>query len=350
MNEKKYYDKLVQMNNRNKQNILEALEYIKEYDKMKYKEEKKWVFEKETDGLYLCNKIKARRKKINHVGMIYSLLNINTDYFISNISELKKHMYILDKYLLSEVDWNRFIYSIITDKVYESVKIIRVSNLEQYVSKNVLLGHAVVSCNNEFYCILVTKSNELLLVSDLNLVVDRHTKFKFNNILNVKSIQISNIEIADTRFNNITELRALFQGSTNINNIVFENFNTKYIKDFSYMFHGCKKLQHVTVELFNTESATKMVCMFEKCESLENLDLQNWNTSNVKTFKKMFSNCNSLKKLDLEKWNIDNVEDCTNMFYCCIALKDLSISTWNLDRNKVITDGMFVNCVVRGKL
>ncbi len=93
---------------------------------------------------------------------------------------------------------------------------------------------------------------------------------------------------------NVTNMKDMFMGCTNLLSLDLSNFNTSNITTMSGMFAGCMNLETLVLTSFNTSKVTDMSSMFIYCEKLTTLDLSNFDTSNVTNMKDMFNECSKL--------------------------------------------------------
>ena len=125
---------------------------------------------------------------------------------------------------------------------------------------------------------------------------------------------------------NVTNMRSMFAGLTELKELDLSNFNTSNVTDMYHMFNSCSSLTELNVSSFDTSNVTDMEAMFAQCTSLSELDVSNFNTTNVTKMNAMFSmwygdengNCliNNLKELDVSNFNTSRVTDMNNMFSC----------------------------------
>ena len=123
----------------------------------------------------------------------------------------------------------------------------------------------------------------------------------------------------------------------------FKGSNTSNLTNMKWMFSGCTDITSLDVSNFNTSKVTDMYEMFFKCRSFTSLDLSNLNTSNVTDMSSMFSGCGGLTSLDLSGWNTSMVTDMSSMFSGCRGLTSLDVSNFD---TSMVTDmsSMFSGC------
>ena len=206
------------------------------------------------------------------------------------------------------------------------------------------------------------KGIELLDSSD---VTDMRAMFYGDT--NLKSIDLSAFNTTK-----LTSTWDMFNGCTSITSIDLSSFNTSNVQYFIWMFYNCKNLKilkinkntfttsnvtnmsrmfyncsslaEIDVSNFDTSKVTTMEAMFYNCSSVLSLDVSNFNTINSTSMWAMFYNCNKIEKLDLNKFNTSNVTNMAYMFSSCSNLKHIVLGS-NFDTTKVTTmKNMFASC------
>ena len=187
-----------------------------------------------------------------------------------------------------------------------------------------------------FYGLTNLKSIEGLANLDTSNVTNMRQMFQDSS--NLTELDLSKFNTAK-----VTDMYAMFYGCTNLKSIDLSSFDTSAVIDMRRMFDGCKEMVNIDVSHFNTSNVTTMSEIFCRCEKLEELDLSNFDTSNVTDVSWMFESCNSLKTIDVSNFNTSNVTDMYAMFRGCSNLVSLDLS--NFDTSKV-TDmaSMFNGC------
>ena len=254
----KYYNLFVELNNKHKDYcekvFVEANNKYKFNDKYStikeikdnFKKNNSWYIDEYKGKLYLRHDADNTFLKIVDVCVLYNFFEKMRCSYIRNISVLKTKPDCWLKCLFSRNDWESIQNVLNLKDSYNKFNIIKVDNLISYVTKLVIMKKAIVHLNpsHGFYTMIETVDKDLLLVSDLNFVVNDTTCMSFN-ILNVKEINIENINIADMYVGPITTLNRVFADNPNLERIYFKNFNTYYIQDFSYMFAECHQLKSI---------------------------------------------------------------------------------------------------------
>ena len=125
------------------------------------------------------------------------------------------------------------------------------------------------------------------------------------------------------------------------------NWNTSNLKDIRYLFCECKKLSSLPdISKWNTLNLEEINYLFCECKNLFSLpDISNWNTSNIKDMNNLFNGCISLNSLpDISKWDTSNVENMEKMFYQCKKISSLpNIGNWKTSHLKY-KNSMFKGC------
>ena len=124
-----------------------------------------------------------------------------------------------------------------------------------------------------------------------------------------------------------TSCYAWFRHSKNLTQIAgIENLNTANVTNMREMFNGCSNLVKLDVTNFNTAKVTTMLGMFYDCSNLTELDVTHFNTAKVTTMLGMFGGCSNLAELDVTHFNTANVTNMFNMFYACKSLTTIYVS------------------------
>ena len=139
----------------------------------------------------------------------------------------------------------------------------------------------------------------------------------------------TNLVVFDASFANArpTSCYAWFRHSKNLTQIAgIENLNTANVTNMREMFNGCSNLVKLDVTNFNTEKVTTMLGMFYDCSNLTELDVTHFNTAKVTTMFGMFGGCSNLAELDVTHFNTANVTNMFDMFYACKSLTTIYVS------------------------
>ncbi len=124
-----------------------------------------------------------------------------------------------------------------------------------------------------------------------------------------------------------TSCYAWFRHSKNLTQIAgIENLNTANVTNMREMFNGCSNLVKLDVTNFNTAKVTTMLGMFYDCSNLTELDVTHFNTAKVTTMLGMFGGCSNLAELDVTHFNTANVTNMFDMFYACKSLTTIYVS------------------------
>ena len=187
-----------------------------------------------------------------------------------------------------------------------------------------------------FYGLTNLKSIEGLANLDTSNVTNMRQMFQDSS--NLTELDLSKFNTAK-----VTDMYAMFYGCTNLKSLDLSSFDTSKVTDMWRMFDGCKEMVNIDVSHFNTSNVTTMSQIFYGCEKLEELDLSNFDTSNVTNMSWMFESCSSLKTIDVSNFDTSNVTHMSFMFYGCYSLKNIDVS--NFDTSKVTSMScMFDRC------
>ena len=147
---------------------------------------------------------------------------------------------------------------------------------------------------------------------------------------------------------NVTNMRSMFAGLTELKELDLSNFNTKNVTTMYHMFTDCKNLVILDIGNFNTSKVTDMGGMFLGCRSLATLDVSSFDTSKVINMEDMFERCTSLTDLNLSNLDTSNVTNMGGMFNMwygnengeCLNsnLKELDVSNFNTSKVRNMRD------------
>ena len=114
----------------------------------------------------------------------------------------------------------------------------------------------------------------------------------------------------------------------NISRVVFDaSFaNARPTSCYAWFRHSKNLTQIAGIENLNTANVTNMREMFNGCSNLVKLDVTNFNTAKVTTMLGMFGGCSNLAELDVTHFNTANVTNMFNMFYACKSLTTIYVS------------------------
>lgn len=109
--------------------------------------------------------------------------------------------------------------------------------------------------------------------------------------------ELTDIEgIDNLNTSQVTNMRNMFLGCSNLSNIDVSHFETANVTDMSNMFWRCSKLSSIDVSHFETANVTNMEGMFGICRSLQFIfSGDGFTTANVTDSKDMFSKCSILR-------------------------------------------------------
>ena len=140
------------------------------------------------------------------------------------------------------------------------------------------------------------------------------------------------IEIDLSKFDssNITSMRKMFSGCTNLQYINFSNINTSSVTNMSYMFENCNSLSSLDLSYFDTSNVLEMEGMFLLCTSITSLNLSYFSTPYIQNMISMFEGCNSLKKIDLTNIETTFITSMKKLFYDCNKLTSLNLISFDV--------------------
>ena len=156
----------------------------------------------------------------------------------------------------------------------------------------------------------------------------------------------TNLVVFDASFANArpTSCYAWFRHSKNLTQIAgIENLNTANVTNMREMFNGCSNLVKLDVTNFNTAKVTTMLGMFYDCSNLTELDVTHFNTAKVTTMFGMFGGCSNLAELDVTHFNTANVTNMVDMFYACKSLTTIYVSDKFVINNE--SSDLFSGCI-----
>ncbi|MCX7744635.1 MAG: BspA family leucine-rich repeat surface protein, partial [Flavobacteriales bacterium] len=121
--------------------------------------------------------------------------------------------------------------------------------------------------------------------------------------------------IGNTSFNtwntsNVTNMYAMFAGTTNFNQPI-GNWNTSNVTNMGFMFYGATNFNQ-PIGNWNTSNVTNMTLMFYQASNF-NQNIGNWNTSNVTNMAAMFAGATNFNQ-PIGNWNTSNVTNMAAMF------------------------------------
>lgn len=282
-------------------------------------------FYEENKVLKIRNNIDNRKDCITiskPIFCITDLLEIREDTigYITNLSLLEKHKYILDRVYLDKetvLDLRRVLTRFVN---LDLIEFKRVLDLQSFITKSVLLGGKIVKNTDIFTCVLIQR--KLFVVSEFQFLLDNNSNLVFYDI-NCDLLHISNFDL--TFINSLKDMFA----DCYAKNIRLVNFDTKNIKKFSRMFAGCTRLESVNVENFDMSNALDCSFMFSDCVNVRKLDIENWCLLSVCNLSYMFYNCSSLSELNIQKWSTPKLENMSYFICGCESLREIDFRKMN---------------------
>lgn len=314
--------------------------------------------------------------------LLYDTLNLSDiDISTFNISTTEDNSFVFDNSILSKEPY----------KIYEQIDASNTFNGSNYTSistNNAFNNKHVINANNMFSnCPNLTT----LMINDLNTddITDMSSmfendpnlihistsgknaiadlsNFKTSKLLNTSymfkdDVLLTEINISNFDFTNVSTVRGMFQGCSALKQIVFPTSSFEIRNhDLSHMFDGCSSL--VNLNNFNTISIgypSNMESMFANCTSLQEVSLSIINNDdidnslyNTSSLRRMFQNCSSLTAFNITKnENIENaiivgecpvLTDLNYMFFNCSSLTSITISMVAVNLNIMLAT--FANC------
>ena len=187
-----------------------------------------------------------------------------------------------------------------------------------------------------FYGLTNLKSIEGLANLDTSNVTNMRQMFE-------DSSNLTELDLSKFNTSKVTNMYNMFMGCTNLNSLDLSSFDTSKVTDMLRMFFGCEKLSNIDISHFNTSNVTTMSQIFFGCKKLEEVDVSSFDTSKVTDMSWMFEQCYSLKTIDVSNFDTSNVTDMSWMFDGCYSLKNIDVS--NFDTSKVTKmNSMFMGC------
>ena len=171
------------------------------------------------------------------------------------------------------------------------------------------------------------------------------------NVKNISSLRylfcgcsnLADLDISKLDTSKVTDMGSMFSGCSSLTQIDVSGLDTSKVTDMSWMFSGCSSLTQIDVSKFDTSKVTYMGCMFYECKSLIQIDVSNLDTSKVTDMDGMFFRCSSLTQIDVSKFDTSKVTNMASMFYECSSLSKVDVS--GFDTSKVTNmASMFDEC------
>ena len=161
--------------------------------------------------------------------------------------------------------------------------------------------------------------------------------FRMANLTSIIGIEYLNTS-------EVTNMRAMFMGCSELTSLDVSGFVTDKVTDMYGMFTGCFKVNSLDLSNFNTSEVTNMYGMFTSCLAIANLDLSSFNTLKVTDMDCMFESCSSLTSLDLSSFNTSNVTNMSSMFNGCTNLTTIFVDDSWSTASVTSSGNMFAGC------
>ena len=168
------------------------------------------------------------------------------------------------------------------------------------------------------------------LFNDSPLAYDGRNYNKYLKEYGVSSKNIRYLDLSRWCTKNVTDMRFMFYGLTNLQVLRLDRWDTSNVTDMSYMFCHCSGLSSLNVSMFKTQNVMGMEKMFYNCQGLTELDVSNFKMQNVKKINDMFAHCLYLLHLDVSNWDTRKVDCMWGLFDNCQSLLELDISNFDL--------------------
>ncbi len=168
---------------------------------------------------------------------------------------------------------------------------------------------------------------------------------------------LSNLTLKNVNTSNVTDMRYMFQGASNIVSLDLSSFDTSQVTKIEHIFEGLSNIKYINLSnwnlsgvrsigiqdnlLFSSNSSLQSLSMtnfvfptdssyfFAYLSSLTDIFLTGSNTSNVTDMSRMFYETSNLNILNLSMWNVSHVTNMTDMFSAS-GLTNLTLNGWNL--------------------
>ena len=341
--------------------ILEQLEYIKKYIKIK-------------SG----NNNSANKKDLNfeYITEKEGICDIFGEAFVKNNKDNVeliingKSNKLVDKYVL--LKGKNIIKMIIKndltnlEEMFKECKsLVNINDLKYINLQN------VTSIKNIFYRCESLKDIKSLENWDVSKLEDLEGLFLFckslSDINPLKNWNVSNCKNLKSTFNSceslkdlnalknwkiskVTDLSYTFRNCKKLMDInVLKNWNVSKCKSFKSTFGSCYWLTDISaLENWDVSKSENFYGMFYQCYYLENLKpIRNWNVSNSLNFDGMFGFLTKLTDLTpLKDWNVSKSKNFASLFYSCEKLSDLKpLRNWNVSNNKNF-NATFYGCIL----
>ena len=169
-----------------------------------------------------------------------------------------------------------------------------------------------------------------------------------SNVTNMREMfcgcsQLQSIDVSYFDTSNVTDMKKMFYGC-GVKTLNLTSFNTANVTNMALMFAECKNLTSLNVSKFKTTKVTDMGGMFYNVKSIESLDLSSFVTTNVVNMSLMFENCQKLKTINISKFDTSNVTTMSRMFCGCWELSSINLSNFKTPKLQDMAT-MFGSCM-----
>ena len=194
---------------------------------------------------------------------------------------------------------------------------------------------------------------------DCSMMFSAHVSGPFDSAPQMALTEIINLNYLNT--SNVTNMREMFLGCSNLSSINVSDWNTSNVTNFSYMFYNCSSLASIDVSNFNTSNAEDFGAMFEKCSSLTSIDTSSFdysnadcsdstvsgsmnpNSSTAAGLGQMFQDCSSATVINMGNVNASTCRNFSGLFNGCSSLTTLNYTNFDVS-SAISINFMFRNC------
>ena len=171
-------------------------------------------------------------------------------------------------------------------------------------------------------------------------IINKNPLSNMNSLF--KNCYLTIIDLSNCDTQNVTNMKEMFYGCSNLISINIPNFNTNKVTNMNGMFSNCSSLKYLDLSNFNTSNVIDFGSMFLFCNSLNSINLLNFDISNAENLNWMFSSCSSLNIIDLHSFKNNKVKNMNGMFSYCTSLQSINLLNF-IFNNEINTNKMFFN-------
>lgn len=315
------YATLRSINEKRKEELKINLKERNDYAMNEFIHNNRYKVIKENNEYYLVNNISNNpyttkdKISLNCANYLHSFLFGYPLRYITNVSCLKDYISTIDSYNITSGIFSNMINILVT-KAQETTTlyIIRVDNLEQFLSKKILQGYKILYDAFKAF-VIISNKKVVYIVSEYKLKFLPESLTYTFCIPNIEYMEISNFDITE-----LNRLDCFFMGNERLRKLKLTNFDTTNCKSMVQMFAYCTDLKEVNIDIFNTENVFYFQGMFSNCVSIETLDLNTFNMKNARAIDDMFQYCYKLKILKINKWKAPALFTKSKVIEDCVRL------------------------------